>query len=48
MAILTSVSIKNKNASEYAELREYLKKNNKSIGDFLVESYVRLKEQETN
>jgi|TARA_B100002019_G_C21225748_1_gene577271 hypothetical protein len=46
MPILTSVSIKNKNATEYQELREYLKKNNKSIGDFLVESYVRLKEQE--
>jgi len=46
MPILTSVSIKNKNVAEYMELRDYLKKQNKSIGDFLVESYIRLKKED--
>ena len=46
MPILTSVSIKNKNVTEYKELREYLKKQNKSMGDFLVESYLRIKKED--
>ena len=39
MSLLFSTTIRDKNVSQYKDLREYLKGKNMSIGDFLIHSY---------
>lgn len=39
MSLLFSTTIRESNIPKYKELREYLKQNNQSIGDYLINTY---------
>lgn len=41
MSKLTSLTIREDNIPTYNDLREYLKRNNTSMGDYLIRSYIK-------
>ena len=44
MSKLISTTIRENNVPTYNELKEYMKKSNTSIGDFIIQSYIQTKQ----